>query len=92
MSLLKKNSARVDAELQSTAASRAAADRIRSAIRDLEVVATEEPIPKDGQLPLSTPCWCLKTHEPVGPDGEGVTVDDCVAPRACYRPEVDLQT
>ena len=46
--------------------------------------------PADLPLPLSTPCWCLRTHDPVGPDGGDVCEESCVSPRACYVPEVDL--
>lgn len=51
------------------------------------------PPPLDGDRagePLSTPCWCLRTHEPVGPDGVEVTVEACRPGRACFRPEVQL--
>ena len=40
--------------------------------------------------PLSTPFWCLKTHEALGPDGEEARDDLCDATRSCYRPEVTL--
>ncbi|RMG10717.1 MAG: hypothetical protein D6731_16905 [Planctomycetota bacterium] len=39
---------------------------------------------------LSTPCWCLRTHEAIGPDGEEAHPELCVPGRACHRPEVDL--
>lgn len=29
-------------------------------------------------------CWCLKTHEAFGPDGEPATKSECCAGRACY--------
>ena len=40
--------------------------------------------------PLSTPFWCLKTHEALGPDGDEARDDLCDAGRTCYRPEVGL--
>jgi hypothetical protein len=51
------------------------------------------PPPVDAALrkePLSTPCWCLRTHEPLGPDGGHVTLESCRKGRECYRPEVEL--
>ena len=39
---------------------------------------------------LSTPCWCLKTHEAYGPDGEQVWIDVCTKGRKCFEPEVEL--
>ena len=45
----------------------------------------------DEPHPLSTPCWCLRTHEATGPDGDAVDVDICVKGRSCYEPEVDLE-
>ena len=48
-------------------------------------------LPADAEpLPLSTPCWCLKTHDPVGPDGGDVSEESCGSRRTCYLPEVDL--
>lgn len=44
----------------------------------------------DGGEELATPCWCLRTQEPVGPDGKRVAADACRKGRACYRPEVEL--
>jgi hypothetical protein len=29
-------------------------------------------------------CWCLKTHESVGPDGQPVTRAECKPGRPCY--------
>ncbi len=46
----------------------------------------------DEPQPLSTPCWCLRTHEATGPDGDAVDVDICVKGRSCYKPEVDLDS
>jgi hypothetical protein len=40
--------------------------------------------------PPGTPCWCLRTHDAVGPDGREVTLDACAPGRPCYRPEVEL--
>lgn len=37
-----------------------------------------------------TPCWCLKTSHPVGPDGREVNLKACGPGRACFRPEVEL--
>jgi hypothetical protein len=45
--------------------------------------------PKKGEPPR-TPCWCLKTHHAMGPDGREVSYAACGPGRACYRPEVQL--
>jgi len=39
---------------------------------------------------FATPFTCLRTHEPVGPDGRDVGERVCRADRPCFRPEVDL--
>ena len=38
----------------------------------------------------TTPSWCLRTHDAVGPDGGDVCDDACAAGRECYAPEVEL--
>jgi len=38
----------------------------------------------------ATPCWCLRSHDAVGPDGREVSVRACGPDRPCYRPEVQL--
>lgn len=44
----------------------------------------------DEPAPPSTPFWCLKTGDPIGPDGGDVR-DACCGPhRPCYKPQVDL--
>ena len=51
------------------------------------------PVENDPEVeprPLSTPFWCLKTHEPIGPDGDEASDDRCGPHRDCYRPEVEL--
>jgi hypothetical protein len=48
------------------------------------------PDPRDRERPLATPCWCLKTHAPAGPDGREVNLQACAPGRRCYRPEVQL--
>ena len=45
----------------------------------------------DPEETLDTPCWCLRTHEATGPDGDQVCPETCAPPRACYRPEVELE-
>lgn len=40
--------------------------------------------------PDATPFSCLRTHEPIGPDGEEACDRDCGPHRPCYRPEVQL--
>ncbi len=40
--------------------------------------------------PLSTPFWCLRTHETLGPDGEEACDEFCGPARSCYQPEVEL--
>ncbi|MHC4410876.1 MAG: hypothetical protein ACYTEG_15910 [Planctomycetota bacterium] len=39
---------------------------------------------------FSTPCWCLKTHDSIGPDGAGVELRACCDGRTCFEPEVQL--
>ena len=39
---------------------------------------------------LSTPCWCLKTHEAIGPDEGDVWIESCKRGRKCYEAEVEL--
>ncbi len=39
---------------------------------------------------LATGCWCLRTHEPTGPDDGDVTLEECVGGRSCFSPEVEL--
>ena len=39
---------------------------------------------------LRTPCWCLKTHEAFGPDGDDVWLNVCVRGRPCFEPEVEI--
>ena len=29
-------------------------------------------------------CWCTRTHENFGPDGQPVSKQECCAGRACY--------
>jgi len=52
------------------------------------------PPPAEGFDPaedaLTTPCWCLQTHDAFGPDGSAVTEFLCVKARACYQAEVEL--
>jgi hypothetical protein len=36
-------------------------------------------------LDASEHCWCYHTQQVVGPDGNIVTPDRCVAERSCYR-------
>ena len=35
----------------------------------------------------STPCWCLKTHDSIGPDGESVELRTCREGRSCFERE-----
>ena len=44
----------------------------------------------DRDQELSTPCWCLKTHEAVGPDGDEVWITVCLRGRPCFEPEVEI--
>lgn len=32
-----------------------------------------------------TPCWCFKTQQVFGPDGELVSPSDCTPERRCYE-------
>ncbi|MFM7298058.1 MAG: hypothetical protein ACKO4Q_12665 [Planctomycetota bacterium] len=34
----------------------------------------------------SNDCWCNRTCDRVGPDGDGVHPTDCTAERSCFRP------
>lgn len=38
----------------------------------------------------ATPCWCLKTHDAIGPDGDGADLGECVRGRECFEPELDI--
>jgi hypothetical protein len=38
----------------------------------------------------STPCWCTKTHDGIGPDDAIVDVGVCQKGRECFEPEVDI--
>ncbi len=35
----------------------------------------------------SNHCWCAKTMLAIGPDGDVVGPDDCLADRECYLPQ-----
>ena len=50
------------------------------------------PVHDDGEdeRPHSTPFTCIKTHEPIGPDGESVSDECCGPDRPCYRPELRI--
>ena len=39
---------------------------------------------------LSTPCWCLRTHEGIGPDGGDVLLTACKRGRSCFEAEVEI--
>ncbi|MGH7163649.1 MAG: hypothetical protein ACREID_09200 [Planctomycetota bacterium] len=61
--------------------------------RFLENKAYHVPPPpgkEEGLTPPSTPFWCAKTHDPVGPDGGDVRDDRCVRGRSCFRARVEL--
>ena len=47
----------------------------------LQEMPTEEHHLRDG----SNHCWCLRTMQVVGPDGEMVRPENCTAGRSCYR-------
>lgn len=32
-----------------------------------------------------TPCWCMKTQQMMGPDGDLVNRADCMPGRSCYE-------
>jgi len=50
-----------------------------------------EGLPKlDLHEELSTPCWCLRTHEPIGPDGDQAWLNVCKRGRSCFEAEIDL--
>jgi hypothetical protein len=34
-----------------------------------------------------TPCWCMKTQQAMGPDGDIVERTACVEGRSCYEAE-----
>ena len=46
--------------------------------------------PRDEPTELSTPYWCLRTHDAIGPDGIEATMDCCGPDRPCYKPELEL--
>ena len=43
------------------------------------------PMRSEDLLDASNDCWCNRTHDRVGPDGDGVHPDDCREARACFR-------
>lgn len=47
----------------------------------LQEMPTETHHLRDG----SNYCWCQRTMQAVGPDGEMVRPEDCKAGRSCYR-------
>ena len=49
--------------------------------------------PEEPDRPCSTPFWCARTLQSIGPDECDVTDECCGADRAdrpCYQPEVDI--
>ncbi len=44
----------------------------------------------DEELGLRTPCWCIRTHQPVGPDGGEASLERCDKSRTCFQPAVQL--
>ena len=50
-----------------------------------------EPAPQAELLDqFSTPCWCIKTHDGFGPDGDVVELRTCRRGRGCFEPEVEI--
>lgn len=52
-------------------------------------------VPTPGEEPhepeaVTTPWWCLRTQDSIGPDGGMIGDDCCGTDRACYKPEVQL--
>ena len=45
----------------------------------------EMPTEAEHLLDATGHCWCLKTMQAIGPDGERAHTDGCTADRACYR-------
>lgn len=39
-------------------------------------------VPRSG----SSICWCVHTQKCMGPDGRGVTLEDCNSDRPCFEP------
>ena len=39
----------------------------------------------DDVMDASCACWCRKTMQAVGPDGESVTPADCRSERTCFQ-------
>jgi len=67
------------------------------ACRWLENKAFMLGVPVEGTSPdevsddeFSTPCWCLRTHDSIGPDGGGVELASCRRGRACFEAQVEL--
>ena len=47
---------------------------------------TGPPVAASDLLDASNRCWCSKTCESLGVDGDMATVDDCVRARTCFEP------
>lgn len=46
---------------------------------------TAPPRCEEDILDASRHCWCRRTHQILGPDGEVVAPEDCRAGRACFE-------
>jgi hypothetical protein len=44
------------------------------------------PLEEADILDASQHCWCQRTQQALGPDGDVVRPRDCVAGRECYEP------
>lgn len=49
------------------------------------VFRTHPPRTAEDVLDASNHCWCRRTQQVLGPDGEHVSPDDCRAGRGCFR-------
>ena len=43
------------------------------------------PVESEDVLDASNDCWCNRTNDRLGPDGDGVHPDDCREGRTCFR-------
>lgn len=46
---------------------------------------TVMPTEAEHLLDMSGNCWCRRTHQAFGPDGERALPEDCTSGRTCYR-------
>ncbi len=53
-------------------------------------IVSHEDMEEDLVDRYSTPCWCMQTHDAIGPDDASADVDVCQKGRECFESEVDI--